>query len=260
MIVSAIGWNDVALESGDAALRTARESRYADILVPMARGARGMAMSGARRYEAAVEELDAATQLPEGHADDYDFLIRFAVTGVVCNHLLGHFDVAQAASNQLAQRYGHAPPSLDSTMVTYARVVATCPFDPEAAGELLYRHLEQARDRRHVGFDRHALAMLALVDLYRGDEPSAAESLALCDGPFDVLTPLVWEYRRRVEGWPSDEFDQRRLASVTAFVADPPRFALASERVDALLGRRLTAPTTSGARRADRRSDGSNGP
>ena len=124
-------------------------------------------------------------------------------------------------------------------MVTTARVVAACPFDAEAANEIVYGFLDQVRTPTYVGIDRHALVLLALVDLYAGDEQSAAESLALCDGPFDILNPLVWEYRQRVEGWASGEFDQRRMASAVAFVEEElSRGALVSERVDALVERR----------------------
>ena len=157
---------------------------------------------------------------------------------MVCKHLLGRHDAALAAADELSQRYRRVPDAFDFTMVTFARVIAMCPFDPDAAAALLYRHLEETRRPHHLGLERHFLVLLALVDLHLGDERAAADSLALCDGPFDVITPLVWEYRHRVEGWPTEEFDQRRLASVGDYVSDPEQFTVVSERIDALLARR----------------------
>jgi predicted ATPase len=237
MIASSIGMDDVALEAADSGLRSANESRYA-VLVPIAHGARGMALSGARRYEAAVEELDAAAHLPEGFPDDYDFLVRYASTAVVCHHLLEHHDDALAAMNRLVERHAHVPPPMEQLMITMARVVAMCPFDPAAAGEVLRRYLEQIHGMRQETLDRHALVLLAIVDFYRGDERSAAESLAMCNGPYEVLTPLIWEYRQRIEGWPTEELDQHRSVSMAAHLADPlTQDARVSERLDELVTR-----------------------
>jgi hypothetical protein len=53
-----------------------------------------------------------------------------------------------------------------------------------------------------------------------------------------VLTPVVWEYRHRVEGWPSGEFDQRRMASAAGWMANPGRDPRVSERIDEFMARR----------------------
>jgi hypothetical protein len=238
MIASSIGMDDVALEGADSALRHADESRYADVLGPIAHGARGMALSGARRYEAAVDELDAAARLPAGFPDDYDFLVRYASTVVVCHHLLGDHDAALTAMNRLVGRYAHVPTPMEQLMITMAQVVAMCPLDPAAAGEVLHRYLDQIHGLRQETLDRHTLVLLALVDLYRGDERSAAESLGMCNGPYEVLTPLIWAYRQWIEGWSTDELEQHRSVSMAAHLADPlTDDARVRARLDALVTR-----------------------
>jgi predicted ATPase/class 3 adenylate cyclase len=233
-LLAGIGWNDVALDVSDAAMRSATESRFAGVLVPAAHGARGTALAAARRYGEAVEEFDIAIQPAEGFADDYDFLVWWAVGGAVGNHLLGHHDLAMAEVDSLASRYDRTP-DREQMMITMARVVATCPVDARAAGDIVEDHLEQLRGSNHA-FDRVALVMLALVDLYSGDPASAATSLALCAGPIaTVVDPVVWEYRFRLEGWPVDEFDQRRTAARAAWVQDPTHDGGVSERIEQLL-------------------------
>jgi predicted ATPase/class 3 adenylate cyclase len=237
MLTAAVGWDQVALESGDAALRCAVDSRYAGVLVPVAHGSRGMALSGMRRYDTALEELSAAARLPDGYADDYDFLVRFGATAVLCHHLAGDHDAARAATDRLVERYGDVRSAGEWMMVVISQVVATCPFDVEAAEAILRHFIDQSRRVRGLGLDRHTIVLVALVDLYRGDERAAAESLALCDGPYEVLGPLVWEYRQRVEGWPIEELDQRRTASAEAWMAMVGGDPRISARVDAFVAR-----------------------
>jgi predicted ATPase/class 3 adenylate cyclase len=236
MLGAGIGWNDVALEAGDSAVRSATASRYDGVLVPASRGARGMALAAARRYEEAVEEFDAAIRPAPGYADDYDFMVWYAVGGAVCHHLLDHHDVAWDRANDLVERYDRAP-HREQTMITMARVVTTCPIDPDAAAEIVRLHLDQLRGRNEM-FDRAALVMLALVDFHAGRTDSARQSLAMCSGPIATnIDPVVWEYRHRIEGWPAEEFDQRRTAERTAWLQDPARDQAVSQRIEELSAR-----------------------
>jgi hypothetical protein len=139
---------------------------------------------------------------------------------------------------RLVGRYSRMLSPMEQLMVVMARVVATCPTDPAAAADVLNSYLDVVRNRPDEALDRHALVLLALVDLYGGDEGSARQSLAVCDGPYEILTPLVWEYRQRVEGWPSDELHQRRSASMTSYLSEVPAGeARIRERTNALLER-----------------------
>jgi predicted ATPase len=233
LLVSAIGWNDLALDAGDAALRCAVDSRYASILVPTAHGARGVALLGARRFEEAAGELDAAMRLPEGHPDDYDFLARYAVALLICRHLLGDHEAALAAADRLAARYANLRLVEESLFLTMMRVVATCPFDPAAARRMLHDLLGHVRS---ASIDRSALVPLALLELYDGNAGSAAELLAMCDAPL-VFSPLVWEYRHRLEGWPSRELDERRTAAAARYMDDPPEASVLSAPIDAFMAR-----------------------
>ena len=122
----------------------------------------------------------------------------------------------------------------ESLFLTMMRVVATCPFDPPAAGRMLHELLAQVRS---ASIDRSALVPLAVLELYDGDEASAVELLAMCDAPL-VFSPLVWEYRHRLEGWPSNELDERRTAAAARYMEDPPEATVLSAPIDAFMARR----------------------